>query len=261
MILLIHARPEEAETGAERLRSLGHVVQVHPFATAGLTAKAAGAEAVVISLERLPAHGLAVGTVLRRTKRTRTVPIVFAGGDPEKVARVKAALPDALYAEWPKMGAALKKALAGGGRDVVVPPDYMERWAHRPLWAKLGIREKKTVGLIGAPDGFAETLGDLPEGARLMEDPRGACDIWLWFVWSQESLLADLPYVDARAGGRPLWIAWPKLKTAKTRAQTGLSQFVVRKAALALGLVDYKICSIDAAWSAMVVTRKAVRKT
>jgi len=48
-----------------------------------------------------------------------------------------------------------------------------------------------------------------------------------------------------------LWIIWPK-QTSKL--QTDLGQPVVREAGIAAGMVDFKICSIDATWSGLRFT-------
>ena len=45
-----------------------------------------------------------------------------------------------------------------------------------------------------------------------------------------------------------LWVSWPK-KAA--RIATDVSENVIRKAALANGLVDIKVCAIDETWSAL----------
>jgi hypothetical protein len=45
-----------------------------------------------------------------------------------------------------------------------------------------------------------------------------------------------------------LWIAWPK-KAAKV--PTDMSDNVVREIALPTGLVDNKVCAIDATWSGL----------
>ncbi len=50
-----------------------------------------------------------------------------------------------------------------------------------------------------------------------------------------------------------LWIAWPK-KAASPAID--LTQQAMREAGLAAGLVDYKICSIDETWSALLFRRR-----
>ena len=52
------------------------------------------------------------------------------------------------------------------------------------------------------------------------------------------------------AGG--LWIAWPKRASG---VPTDVTEDVVREIALAKGLVDNKVCAIDATWSGLRVVR------
>jgi hypothetical protein len=53
--------------------------------------------------------------------------------------------------------------------------------------------------------------------------------------------------------GGGLWIAWPKKASGMP---TDLTQTDVRRAGLASGLVDYKICAIDATWSGLLFARR-----
>jgi hypothetical protein len=45
-----------------------------------------------------------------------------------------------------------------------------------------------------------------------------------------------------------LWVAWPKLAS---RVPTDLREGVVQAIGLEAGLVDNKVCSVDATWSAL----------
>jgi len=57
------------------------------------------------------------------------------------------------------------------------------------------------------------------------------------------------------AGG--LWIAWPK-KAA--RVPTDLTDQAIRELALPTGLVDNKVCALDATWTALrLVLRRELR--
>jgi len=51
-----------------------------------------------------------------------------------------------------------------------------------------------------------------------------------------------------------LWILWRKNKAG------GLDGGFIRVAGIEAGLVDYKICSLDAVWSGMVFAVKKVTK-
>lgn len=110
------------------------------------------------------------------------------------------------------------------------------------------------IAIVRAPPGFAATLGALPAGARVSRSGRGRRDLTIWFVGSGSELRRAIPAVvkASRSGG--VWIAWPKQASG---VATDLTEDVVRKYGLAAGLVDHKVCAIDATWSGL---RFAVRR-
>ncbi len=57
------------------------------------------------------------------------------------------------------------------------------------------------------------------------------------------------------AGG--LWIAWPKRASG---VATDISEDIVRDVALPLGLVDNKVCAIDATWSGLRIVWRLERR-
>lgn len=118
---------------------------------------------------------------------------------------------------------------------------------------KLGIKPGSTVALVDAPDGFARTLGPLPEGARLRDAARGACDVALWFVAGRGAYAKGLHAWARRTDWRALWICWPKKASG---IQGDLGEEAVREYGLAAGLVDYKICAVDATWSGLCFARR-----
>ena len=120
--------------------------------------------AVLIDLDRLPSHGREVAVALRNSKSTRHLPLVFAGGAKEKIARVRRELPDAFFTPWNSAPQVLKKALNRAPIAPVRPTPHMQRYAGSSLAKKLGFKANMKVALLGASDEFQETLGDLPEG-------------------------------------------------------------------------------------------------
>jgi hypothetical protein len=116
-----------------------------------------------------------------------------------------------------------------------------------PLPRKLGIEPGHRVALLGAPDGFA--LADLPEDVRIVRRAGGTADVIVSFHTARDDLerrLGTLRALMAPASG--LWIAWPK-RAAKV--ETDMTEDVVREVALPTGLVDNKVCAIDATWSGL----------
>ena len=214
--------------------------------------KAKPPDAVVIDLTRLPSHGRDVAMGLRVTKATRHVPIVFVEGAPDKVERVRQLLPDAVYTTWKGIGNSLKRAIAQPPTDPVVPGSSLAGYSGTPLPRKLGIKAGYVVALLGAPEDFSTTLGKLPEGVVLRQRPRGRCDLTIWFASSRKELERRVQRLGDSAGEGGLWIAWRKTASG---VKTDVNQAIVRQVGLAAGLVDYKICAIDATWSALRFAR------
>jgi hypothetical protein len=126
-----------------------------------------------------------------------------------------------------------------------------------PLWKKLGFRPGMRVAFLNAPDDFAATLGELP-GVEVHARLRGDLDAVLCFVTERRGLDHRLGRLrEAVFPGGMLWIGWPKRASA---VRTDLTENVVRELALPLGLVDIKVCAIDATWSGLkLVVRKELR--
>jgi CheY-like chemotaxis protein len=212
-------------------------------------------DAAVIDLDRLPSHGREVAIVLRGSKTTRHIPIVFAGGVDEKVARLRAELPDAVFTPWRKIAAALKHAVASPPIDPVRPIPHMERWDRASLTQKLGISPHMKAALIGGvEDGLEEIIGTLPEGASLTPRVTAETRLVLYVAHSQRELDAAIDHAQSLLPeGASFWIIFPK---AAPKQHRDFNQNDVRERALARGFVDYKICSVDARWSGIKFARR-----
>jgi hypothetical protein len=118
-----------------------------------------------------------------------------------------------------------------------------------PLPRKLGIREGSRLLLAAAPEDFALTLGDLPPAVELVEADAVDVDVAILFALDASAVrarFAGLAVSLQPAGG--LWVAWPKRSSG---VATDLDENVVREIGLAEGLVDNKVCAIDATWSGL----------
>lgn len=256
-IRLIHEKAPEAVKGTATLRAAGYTVAAGALTPAVLRRlRTDPPAAVVIDLTRAPSRGRDIAVALRTYRSTRPVPIVFAGGEPTKTAPIKKLLPDAVYTTWARIRSALKRAIASPPAHPVVPGSVFAAYAGVPLIKKLGIKPGSVVGLLGAPKGFHRTLGALPARAVLRRDPRGRCDLVVWFVTSRKDLDRGIGRVAVLAGRGGLWIAWPKKASGMT---TDVTQAAVRAVGLAAGLVDYKVCAIDATWTGLRFTHRAAR--
>ena len=249
LVRLIHWHAAEAEEHAKRLGALGYAVvsSLPPAPVLLRELRQKPPAVVVISLDRLPSQGRDVAFVLLDSKATRAVPLVFVGGVPEKVAGVRAKMPFARCTTWGKIGPVLALALA---RPCAAPPaapgGAMAGYSGTPLPKKLGIKPGMSVALLGAPKNFAATLGTLPAGARLADRTAANTGLTLWFVRTHREFDRGFARAVGLGARMPVWVVSPKKSGALA---ADLSQNYIRGACLAAGLVDYKVCAVDAAWS------------
>ena len=213
-------------------------------------------DAVVIDLGRLPAQGRDVGIMVRTRTTSRHVPIVFVDGAGDKIARTKETLPDAVYATRAEMAEAVARAIADPPAEPVVPSSNLAGYLGTPLPKKLGVKPDSTVALVDAPNGFVATLGELPEDVSLQHAAGEAAQVTLWFVQSRDTFETGIEHMAEVAGGGRLWVCWPKKASGII---TDISQNHIRSTGLATGLVDFKICAIDATWSGLCFTRRKNR--
>ena len=257
-IHLILRSADEREKRAALLRQAGYEVGIEPETGPELL-RALGLRppnAVVIDLSRTPSLGRDIALAIRAKKATRLIPLVFVGGQKDKVEQVRQLLSDAHFTEWGRIRTALKHAIANPPDNPVMPKSVMAGYAGAPLVKKLGIKPGMTVALIHAPVRFDQTLGRLPPGVKLRRDAQGGCGLALWFVKSAGELSRNIVRIAARGARCPIWIAWPKQKPGH-KADVGENQ--IRAAGLAAGLVDYKVCSIDGTWSGLLFARRKNR--
>ena len=255
---LFHWNEAEAQERAARLEDAGFRVEFTASSGAGgyRALRDDPPDAVVIDLGRLPSPSRSIARSIRESKATRGIPIVFVGGAAEKVEAARKFLPDAVYAGWDGVARSVREAIASPPEAPVVPSTGPDGYSGTPLPKKLGIRAGAVVLLLDAPEGLEATLGKLPEGASLRRRAGRSCDLALWFVRSRKELEGRFERTAKAAGEAGIWIAWPK-KTSGVA--TDLTEDVVRERGLARGLVDIKVCAIDATWSGLRFARRAAR--
>lgn len=131
-------------------------------------------------------------------------------------------------------------------------PSQPAGYSGTPLPQKLGMKAGQRVRFVAAPPEFAAALGELPPGLTFEDaDDAGAdaLDLVVFFTTSADELRRRF---DALARSLTpagmLWIAWPKKASG---VRTDLTEDVVRRIALDGGMVDVKVCAIDATWSGL----------
>ena len=124
-----------------------------------------------------------------------------------------------------------------------------------PLPKKLGLKAGQSAAFVALPaslealagaEAFAEV--DRADAADQL-GPTAAHDVIHAFYTSAHEL--ELALGCLKAAITPtgmIWISWPK-KAAKL--QTDITEDVIRRLALARGLVDVKVCAVDGVWSGL----------
>ena len=255
-VRLLHWKASEAARHIDLLRQAGYKIDYEErFRPALMTAwRESPPDAFVIDLSRLPSHGREIAIALRQSPRTRCVPIVFCGGDEEKVNAIRNTLPDASYSTAEKLRSTLRKALGNRLPNPVKPVQMMDRYTSRTTAQKLGIRESCAVRLVDPPRNVMQVLGPLPSKIEMLdEDSTETAAVTLCFLHEPHLLQPAISRVRPLASTSKLWILWRKGGSA---ARGDITEARLRNTAIVLGLVDYKICSVNDVWSAMLFALK-----
>ena len=252
-VLVIHRKPAIAVERARRLCSEGLDATAYP--TLGPSSfreiRAHPPDVILIDLTELPSYGRAMAVLLREQKGTRNIPLVFLKGDPEKAARVREVLPDAVFATWPDAAPVILRAIERAPAEAAAP-----NVAGIPLAKKLRIADGSVVALLDVPKNIGEILGPLPKGARIVKKLNEA-NLALFFVKSAAALGLALPRLAAQmVPGRTLWICWPK-RTSAMPCDLNLTS--IRQMVAPYDMVDSKICAIDTTWSGTAITKRRRR--
>jgi DNA-binding response OmpR family regulator len=112
-IIYIHWDEAEARARVAGMQDAGYQVRVHATSGENLKLSDFKPDALVISLDRLPSHGRKVAEWFWKPKGRRKVPIVFAGGAPEKVSVIRGFFPDAVYCGPDQLVETVRRLLPG----------------------------------------------------------------------------------------------------------------------------------------------------
>ncbi|MFW6174971.1 MAG: DUF3052 domain-containing protein, partial [Chloroflexota bacterium] len=118
-----------------------------------------------------------------------------------------------------------------------------------PLSKKLGIKAGHTVLAVNAPENYKGLLEPLPEDVRLLDGGADAGPVDMAHVFTMQAddlqrQLSELKNAIRKDGA--IWVSWPKKASG---VPSDLDGNVVRDVALQSGLVDVKVCAVDATWS------------
>jgi CheY-like chemotaxis protein len=113
-VFYVHWDKEEAAAGARGLREAGHSVrfEAEDGAAVWKELKKSRPDALVVSLAKLPSHGRKVAAATLENKSLSDLPVIFVGGEDEKVAATRKQFPSATYCSWAQLRDRIAKLMA-----------------------------------------------------------------------------------------------------------------------------------------------------
>ncbi|MBM3944771.1 MAG: DUF3052 family protein [SAR202 cluster bacterium] len=147
-------------------------------------------------------------------------------------------------------------------------PKHTAGYSGAPLAKKLGIKPGHTVATLDAPAHYRSLLDGLPEGVTVgvllvgsggdvvMDGAPvgGVVDMVHMFVTRRAALVEHLARAKPRVKQDGMvWVSWPK---KASKVPTDVTEDVIREEALAIGLVDVKVCAVDEVWSGLKLVRR-----
>ena len=136
----------------------------------------------------------------------------------------------------------------------------MAGYSGTPLPRKLGLRDGHRVVLLGAvgAGAYRALLGPGAPAIAIASTLAAQADVVHIFTASREALAGWLPpAITAIAPDGMIWVSWPK---KASNLPSDVTEDTIRDLCLPLGLVDVKVCAVDAVWSGLkLVIRKELR--
>lgn len=128
-----------------------------------------------------------------------------------------------------------------------------------PLARKLSLKDGLRTWWQGMPDSVRAEIGREDIVLDLLAEPEAPVEAAHVFVTERAELERAIEQLlPLLAPDGFLWISWPK---KASKVETDITEDVIRDVALPLGLVDVKVCAVDATWSGLkLVIRKELRK-
>jgi hypothetical protein len=120
------------------------------------------------------------------------------------------------------------------------------------LWKKLGFKSGMAVAVLNGPRDYRTLLADCPKDVSFRSEVNAA-DAIHFFVVAKTGLGQIAKLAKFLPPATILWVSWPKLSSPLSQ---DLREDDIRTAALACGLVDTKVCAVDADWSGLKLVRR-----
>ena len=150
IIKLISWHPD-IQVKAASLKRRGLIIDATPLKASSPVSELAtlNPAVLILDLDKLPSRSREIATAIRSSKSARHIPILFAGGLPEKIERIQADFPGDTLTTWPNAPKAIKSLLEHPHATPPIKPHH--DFSATPLPKKLGIAANMHIE-IGCPE-------------------------------------------------------------------------------------------------------------
>ena len=148
---------------------------------------------------------------------------------------------------------------AVAGARASLTPRTPAGYSGTPLAKKLGVKDGQRTWRWRMPASVGEEIAEGGVSPVLLRTPTAGLEMAHVFVTRKLELAEVVDRLRALlAPDGTIWVSWPKKASG---VATDVTEDVVRDVALPLGLVDIKVCAVDATWSGLkLVIRKSERR-
>ena len=125
------------------------------------------------------------------------------------------------------------------------------------LARKLSLKDGMRVWREGMPESVAREIDEEAARLKLLHKPEAPVDAAHIFVTERADLEAKLhQLMPLLAPSGFIWVSWPK---KASKLPTDVTEDVIRDVCLPMGLVDVKVCAVDATWSGLKLMKRKAR--
>lgn len=127
-----------------------------------------------------------------------------------------------------------------------------------PLAQKLSLKDGMRAWRDGMPESVAAEIAGSGLRPEWLDTPGPPIDGAHIFVTARAELAVKLEQLlPLLAPSGMIWVSWPK---KASKVPTDITEDVIREICLPMGLVDVKVCAVDATWSGLkLVVRRQNR--